>query len=234
MTYIPQLYDFLRELAANNNREWFNANKPRYEELRQLWLADIERLIAHMTQWWPELRGQNAKSSVFRIYRDTRFSPDKSPYKTYFSAQFSPQGKRKGAVHLPGLYLHMEPDGATADDGSGGGLYGGVWCPDAPTLRKLRHAIVDNIEEFEEIIHDPALTRLYPRWYGDRLKTVPKGYDRDHPQTELLRLKEYGRFHPAGEDFFNDPDWPEKASELFRPLKPLLDFLEYSINEETY
>lgn len=232
MTYIPDLYQFLTELSVNNNREWFKENKNRFDDLRQLWTTDIERTIAHITEWWPEIKGQTAKSSIFRIYRDTRFSLDKSPYKPYFSAQFSPYGKGKGAAHMPGLYLHMEPDQPAITDG-GSGLYGGMWCPEPAVLKKIRKAIVYNIEEFEEIINNPELTALYPDWWGDRLKTVPKGYDKNHPQAELLRLKEYGRFHHEDEKFFNDPAWPEKVSDRFRPLKPLISFLDYSIKEET-
>ena len=113
-----------------------------------------------------------------------------------------------------------------------GGLYGGVWCPESAVLKKLRKAIVDNIEEFEEIISAPELNALYPGWYGDRLKTIPKGYDRDHPQAPLLRLKEYGRFRPCGLEYFSDPSWPERAADEYRPLRPLLDFLAYSLEEE--
>ena len=84
MNYIPQLYDFLRRLDANNNRDWFKANKAEYDELRNLWLVDIDRMLAAMSEWWPQLRGLTAKDCVYRIYRDTRFSLDKKPLKTYF------------------------------------------------------------------------------------------------------------------------------------------------------
>lgn len=220
--YIPQLYNYFQKLSENNNREWFNANRAEYEHLRELWLNDIDRLIASMQQWWPALAGQTAKASAYRIYRDTRFSPDKTPLKTYFSAAISPFGRK---THYAGFYIQLGLDEAST------GLYGGVWCPEAPLLAKLRHAIVDNIEEFTEITTAPAVERDFPGWVGDRLKTIPKGWERNHPQAELLRLKEYGKFHNCPRSFFANPDWPLKASGLFHELLPLIDFLNYSIDE---
>lgn len=225
--YVPRLYDFLTRLHANNNREWFHQNRAEYDELRALWMADIDRLIAHMATWDASLGAFTAKNCVYRIYRDTRFSLDKTPLKTYFSASVSPHGR---APHYGGYYLQMGPDfsGAYTDSG----LFGGIWCPDPAVLKKLRKAIVDNIEEFEDIINTPAMIKEFPGWCGSALKTVPKGYDRNHPQAHLLRLKDYGKFHPCNEAFFSDPSWPERTSELFSILKPLVDFLNYSVEEE--
>ena len=227
MNYIPQLYDFLRRLDANNNRDWFKANKTEYDTLRALWLADLDRMIAAMGEWWPQLRGLTAKDCAYRIYRDTRFSLDKTPLKTYFSAGIGPQGRK---AHGAGFYLQPGPGRFTDEVESG--LYGGVWCPEAPVLKKLRKAIVDNIEEFEEIINAPGVQKHFPGWCGDTLKTVPKGYDRNHPLAHLLRRKDYGKFHPATEGFFTEPDWPLHAADLFRHLKPFIDFLDYSIHED--
>lgn len=236
VNYMPRLYDFLAELGRRQDRQWFKEHKAQFDELRQQWIADIDRLITLCGEWWPLLRGQSGKTSVYRIYRDTRFSPDKSPFKTYFSASLTPHGRSAVTAHLPGYYIQAGPGrigGATDGyEAVTSGLYGGLWCPEPPVLKKLRKAIVDNIDEFEEIINAPELNRLFPGWCGQSLKTVPKGYDRNHPQAELLRLKEYGRFKPEGLVFFSDPYWPEKAAEYFKILLPLLNFLEYSINEE--
>ncbi len=221
--YISSLFNFLREIAANNNRPWFHANKERFDELRALWLADLDRLIRLMTEWAPELAGQTAATSAFRIYRDTRFSLDKSPLKTYFSAAISPWGRKTSRACY---YIHIG-----IDDSSG--LYGGIWCPDSAQLRKLRHAIVDNIEEFDEIITEPQFASTFPEWYGERLKTIPKGWERNHPQAELLRLKEYGRFSQCPETFFTSGDWVEKTAERLRLIRPLINFLNYSLDEDT-
>lgn len=112
------------------------------------------------------------------------------------------------------------------------GIFGGLWAPDAAQLRKLRRAIVDNIEEFEEIINEPRLASLYPGWWGPTLKTAPKGWDKTHPQIHFLRLLHYGREMPVDPEFFEDSAWPERAADLMRPLKPLNDFLNYSLAEE--
>ena len=228
-SYIRHLYDFLTRLAERQDREWFRANRAEYDDLRQAWLNDLDILIAHVGEYWPDIKGLTGKGSAYRIYRDTRFSQDKSPFKAYFSAGFSRNGRSAAAVHTPGLYLQMGPGRFAANVDAG--LYGGVWQPEPKVLKKLRRAIVDNIEEFEEIINAPELAR-YRGWCGESLKTVPKGYDRNHPQAHLLRLKEYGKFMPADMRYFDDPAWPEKVADDFRPLIPLLNFLQYSIDEE--
>lgn len=225
-----ELYDFLRGIRANNNREWLTAHRDEYDLLRNRWLSQVEELIGYMSEWEPAIASQTAKSAAYRFARDTRFSRDKSPYKTYFSALLSPWGRK---TERAAYYLHMgpaNPDGDPATTGSG--VYGGIWCPSSPILKKLRQAIVDNIEEFDEICSDPELQSHFPGWFGDRLKTIPQGWDRNHPQADLLRLKEYGRFSPMDESVFARPDWPRIASDRMRILKPLVDFLNYSIDEE--
>ena len=159
--YMTRVFDFLEQLSRNNDREWFKAHKPEFDELRALWLNDLDRLISLVAQWMPSVAMQSARQAAYRIYRDTRFSPDKTPYKTYFSAAISPRGREKDYA---GFYLHQDIDSGEA------GLYGGIWCPPAPVLKKLRHAIVDNIEEWEEIMNSPGSTaRISQRPSAGRL-----------------------------------------------------------------
>ena len=147
------------------------------------------------------------------------------PYKTFFSAALSPYGRKfEGAGYylqtgLSNEYIHQ-------------GFYAGIWCPERPVLLKLRKAIIDNIEEWEEIVNAPRLKEAMPEWCSSMLKTVPRGWDREHPHAFYLRMKDYGRFRPAGNDFFADPSWPEKASEIFRAAAPFVRFLNYSLTEE--
>lgn len=223
MSYIPELYDFFTQLSQNNDRQWFAANRDRYQRLRELWLADIDRLISAMAGWDPQLASLTARSCAYRFNRDTRFSLDKSPYKTFFSAAISPWGKK--SMHA-GYYIEIGIP--TSYDQ---GLYGGMWCLDSPALKKLRHAIVDNIEEWEEIISAPDMQRDFPGWCSNTLKTIPKGWDRNHPQAEYLRMTNYGKFHPCTRDFYLNPDWPQLAADLFHTLRPFIDFLNYSLDE---
>lgn len=221
--YTHRLYQFLDTLAANNNRAWFAIHKEEYLELRQLWLADLDRLIAAMTPWWPELAGQTAGDSAYRIYRDTRFSLDKTPYKTFFSASISPWGRKSDRA---GFYVELG-NARYYDQG----LYGGLWAIPSPLLRKLRHAIVDNIEEWESIVLSPNMQNDFPDWCSETLKTIPKGWERNHPQAQYLRMTNYGKWRPCDRNFFLDPMWPERAADLLHTLKPFIDFLNYSIDE---
>lgn len=220
--YITRLYQFLDEIGRNNDRQWFKDHREEYDYVRQCWCDDIKRLRAMMAGWNRELLRQPEKDVFYRFYRDTRFSPDKSPYKTYFSAVFNPMGRKDSHASY---YIQIGSDKKVQ------GLYGGLWCPPQPMLRKVRQAVVDNIEEFREIIDSKPLSTDYPGWVGDMLKTVPKGWDRNHPDADLLRLKDLGKFHRCDRRFFEDGDWVEKTSELFRELRPFIDFLNYSIDE---
>ena len=209
MEYIPRLYDFLDGLSRNNDRPWFQAHKDTYDELRLAWLADVDRMISLMAAWDPRLSGCEGRKAM---------------YKTHFAAALSPMGLRdRGA----GYYIQLGT-GKQVDSG----LYGGIWCPPMPELTKLRRAIADNIEEFEEITSDKKMLCYFPDWVGDTLKTVPKGWDRNHPLAALLRRKDYGREHPVGRDFYMDPSWPEKAAEIFHTIAPLVEFINYSLYEE--
>ena len=215
---------FLRRLADNNNREWFHAHKEEYDAVREQWFAELDRFIARLATHDPRVAQNDARKATYRIYRDTRFSPDKTPYKTYFSAAVSPMGPRDLGA---GYYLQM-------DERPGeGGIYGGIYCLESPQLRKMRQAIVDNIDEFREILARPEIKDLYgERWVGPALKTVPQGWPKDHPDADLLRLKSYGKFHELTPAFFSRPDWPEEAADRMAAIRPLIDFINYSLYEE--
>lgn len=225
--YINTLYNFLSQLAENNDREWFKARKPLYEELRAQWLSDLERMISVMSEWEPSLAHLDPRRCAYRIYRDTRFSPDKRPFKTYFSASVNPDSS-PGAHHV-GYYLQAGP--SFDDDYGTSGLYAGIWCPETPVLNKLRHAIVDNIEEWDGIVKDRSVTDNFDIVSSGQLKTAPKGWPKDHPQIQWLRMRDFGLNSHVGSEFFLDPEWPVKAAGLFRIAKPFVDFLSYSVNE---
>ena len=170
------------------------------------------------------MRWLDPARATYRIYRDIRFSGDKTPYKTHLSSSIAPPAILKSHI---GLYLEA---GHVKDNT---GIYGGMWCPDAAALRKIRKAIVDNSEEWLEIVNSPEMLRIYgKKWYGDALKTAPKGYDRDHELIEYLRLKDIGKFTCLNRGLFNDPSWPDSIADLSRPLIPRVKFLAYTVYEE--
>lgn len=221
---MKDLFDFFDRLAVNNNRPWFMEHKAEYDDLRARWIQGVGGVIAALSDEWPEVRWLDPARATYRIYRDVRFSGDKTPYKTHLSSSIAPPAILKSHI---GLYLEA---GHVKDNT---GIYGGMWCPDAAALRKIRKAIVDNSEEWLEIVNSPEMLRIYgKKWYGDALKTAPKGYDRDHELIEYLRLKDIGKFTCLNRGLFNDPSWPDSIVDLSRPLIPLVKFLAYTVYEE--
>ncbi len=217
--YVGRLFDFLGRLAMNNNREWFHGNKAEFDELRALWLNDIQRLINLMSEYDETLKGVDAKECAYRIYRDIRFSPNKQPYKIYFSAVIAKGGRKtlKGCY-----YLHMQPGDS--------GLHGGIWCPDMPLLTRLRHEVEDNIDEFLSVVNNVEFKKRY-RLTGDSLKSMPKGFDKNSPYGEYLKMKEYLVSMPVDDDYFTAGDWVARAAEDFKYMKPFNDFLNYVFDD---
>lgn len=215
-----EIIQFLRELRENNNRPWFQENKARYDVLRAAFVDEVQELIRGISLFDPEIAGVEAKDCLFRIYRDTRFSPDKTPYKTYMSA-FIAQGGRKS--ERGGYYIHLEPDNSI--------LSGGVWCPDPKLLKKLRQDIYDHIEEFVAIIEAPDFKAIYPELEGDVLKRMPAGYPADSPYGYILKHKDFSVICNKPDDFFNQGDWIEASIGCFEKLLPFNRFLNYTVDE---
>lgn len=213
--YMIKLYDFLERLSENNNREWFHENKSEFDDLRALWMTDIQSLIDRMSDYDETLRGVDAKDCVYRIYRDIRFSANKLPYKTYLGAILA-HGGRKSLKSC--YYIHFEPGNS--------GLHGGIWCPDTQILSRLRHEIDDNIEEFLGIVNNVEFSSRYS-FVGNTLKMMPKGFPKDLPHAKYIKMKEYLVTMPKPDTFFRSENWIEKSAEDFKAMKPLHDFLNY-------
>ena len=212
---IGEILDFLEELRQNNDRVWFKERKDRYDALRKPWERDIERLIALVGEFDDNVRGLQVKDSVYRIYRDIRFSHDKSPYKTYFSAVLARGGRH---TVQPGYYLHFEPGKLM--------LCGGIWWPAKEILAQLRSLIDAEPEEFTKIVSNPELTARYT-WESDSLKKMPADYPKDHALAQFIKMKEYIMTMHVGPDYYDCDDWVERVAGDLRPLKPLHDFLAY-------
>jgi uncharacterized protein (TIGR02453 family) len=182
-SFSPELFAFLRELADNNDREWFAANKGRYvAEVQEPALAFIEDVGLRLPEVSRHLVAdpRTVGGSLFRIYRDTRFSKDKSPYKTQVGIQF--RHERARDAHAPGYYLHLEPGSVF--------MACGTWRPDGDTLHAIRTAIASKPARWQAIVDDPAFTQRF-RLGGEALKRPPAGFDRDHPLIEELKRKDF-------------------------------------------
>jgi uncharacterized protein (TIGR02453 family) len=217
--------DFLRDLRANNNREWFNANKDRYQAEKEKFEGFVEMLIAELGAVDERLRGLQAKDCVFRIYRDTRFSKDKEPYKTNMGASFNPKGKK---IQAPGYYFHLEPDGI---------FYGGgIYMPEKDALNAIRKEIAEFGDDVQEILDKPAFKKFYGNPKGvvlERdltLKKPPKGFDAAHKHIELLKLTSFVATRTFSEKEALKPDFIKELRHGAETLKPFLDMLEYAID----
>ncbi|MDR2841460.1 MAG: DUF2461 domain-containing protein [Paludibacter sp.] len=219
----PQsILDFLTELKTNNNREWFNQRKEHYDSLRKYFESLSSELIERIAEFDADIKGVTAKECVFRIYRDIRFSHDKTPYKTHFGVYIAARGGRKS--ERGGYYLHLDPDGCLAATG--------VWCPTPSILKALRQSVFDNIDELNEICNTADFKKYNFSFAEDgKLKTVPAGFPKDFPQADFLKYKHYIVEKNLDAELLNAPDFTNKIIEIFRAAYPLNKFLNYTIDE---
>jgi uncharacterized protein (TIGR02453 family) len=210
---------FLRQLAANNNKPWLDAHRADYETARADFEQLVTRILEKMTPLEPALGTQRAKDCMFRIYRDVRFSKDKTPYKAHFSAYFSKGGRKYPGA---GYYLHIEPGKSF--------VAGGMWMPEAPLLRAVRQEIDYNLEEFEGIIKNKPFAQYFKKLSGDTLKTLPKGYTADNPAIEYLKMKSFIAEHPFADKEVLDKDFLKKYLRIVTAMQPLVDFLNRGLD----
>lgn len=222
MSAAKDILEFTCQLKQNNNREWFQANKVWYEQVRSEFEQLVATLIKEISKFDEEIKYLTPKECMFRIYRDIRFSHDKTPYKTYFGAYMASGGGRKSP--RGGYYLHLEPDVSFASTG--------VWAPESNVLKALRQSVYDNIEELNEIRSEKEFSRYYKDFYEiDKLKKVPAGFPADFPDVELLKLKHYLVEYKLDEDFLSSDDFIPKITAIFKAGYPFNRFLNYTIDE---
>ncbi len=220
---VKDILAYLRELRDNNNREWFAENKARYQELKAGFEELVDELIGRIAVWDGEVKNLTARDCVYRIYRDVRFSPDKSPYKTHFGAYICGfRGKNSGRC---GYYFHLEPDGCL--------LGGGCYCPAPPLLKRIRQDIYDNIEEFTAIIRNPEFKTEFPEIDQDgKLKKVPAPFPADFSEGDLLKYKHYDILSRRPDVWFESGDMLEKVEVIFKKMVPYNRFFNYTIDNE--
>ncbi len=211
---------FLADLKANNNKEWFTANKPRYEVAKKEFEQFVDGLIARIAQFDPAVAHFTAKDCVFRIYRDVRFSADKSPYKTHFGAHVTSASKKSEIHTRAGYYLHLEP-GETM-------LAGGAYVPESPWLKAIRQEIAYNFEEFNGILNGKDFKQYFGEIEGDKLKKTPADYAADHPAIELLKHKSFLASHKPNDKQVTSGDFLEHCGKVFKALAPFDRFLNRS------
>lgn len=213
-----QVMQFLQDLSENNNREWFQENKTRYDESRKKALFLTEVVINEIRKFDPEIPLLYPKDCLFRIFRDVRFSHDKRPYKTNFGS-FMAKGGRKSVY--AGYYFHIDPTGSFAG--------GGIYMPDAEPLKAIREYIAENGEEFLSLINNKNFKKIYPEMMDDKLKTAPKGFSPDHEFIGLLRYKSFAFMRPFSQSEVLAGNYIEKLVESFKILQPVNGFLNEAL-----
>jgi uncharacterized protein (TIGR02453 family) len=213
--FTPRTLTFLRALKRNNDREWFKARKDDYEaHVRGPMIAFIEQLAEDARPFAPDMVF-SPRDSIFRIYRDTRFSEDKTPLKTHIAASFPPRSlpRKEGA----GLYVQVSIEGAWA----GGGIYG----PEKLELLRIREHLASNHQRFRSIVESPRFKKQLGALQGERLQRVPRGFAVDHPAAEYLKFKQLY----AGRDFTiaetTGPKFYSSLLAVFKDMMPLVAFL---------
>ena len=219
--FTPALFGFLSELAENNNREWFQDNKARYErDVRDAlvnFVLDFGEILPEISPNMvadPKLSG----GSIFRIYRDVRFSKDKSPYKTNAGIHFRHEVGRK--VHGPGLYLHLQPGNVFVG--------AGIWRPNSATVGKIRGAIVANPDRWRRIVNDADFKSLYTL-EAESLKRAPRGIDPDHPLIEHLKFKSFVATANFSQEDACSPDFIQTYADACRTASPFAGFLTRAV-----
>ena len=209
---------FLKSLSKNNDREWFEKNKPKYLAAKEEFEVFISGLLIELAKFDGTLSGLDPKKFIFRIYRDVRFSKDKRPYKTNFGAGISSSGKK--GLGRPGYYLHIEPGGKSF-------VAGGLYMPETEVLANVRQEIDYNGEELKKIFSAKKFKGLYKDfWDEDKLKTMPKGYAKDHKFIEWLKLKSFIVTHEIPDSAVTNKKFIKTVADAFKTLKPLNDFLK--------
>jgi uncharacterized protein (TIGR02453 family) len=218
--FTSALFTFLSELRLHNDREWFERNKERY-------LRDVrDPMLRFIADFGPVLKKiapclvadpRPAGGSLFRPYRDTRFSADKTPYKTNVAAHFRHEAGRD--VHGPAYYLSLQPDEVE--------IGGGVWHPEADTLRLIRTSVFEEPGRWKRATGTPAMKGLV--WWGDSLRRSPRGFPDDHPLVDMLRRKDFAAGAELDERDALSPRFMDRCAEVYRALAPTMQLLARAV-----
>ncbi|MTI41802.1 DUF2461 domain-containing protein [Fulvivirga lutimaris] len=208
----PFVFKFLNNLRKNNNRDWFGENKDKYVAAHKSVISFADDLLSEMKKH-DDIETVSGKKSLFRIYRDVRFSKDKSPYKTHFSGSF-----KRGTKWLRGgYYFHLEPGNVL--------IGGGFFSPSKEDLQRIREEIVEDQEPMRQILSDKQFKKHFGQLQGEQLKTAPKGFDKEHPAIDLIRYKQFYFVSHFSDEEANSKGFAQKVSERFALLRPYFNYM---------
>ncbi|MDR1054578.1 MAG: DUF2461 domain-containing protein [Prevotellaceae bacterium] len=216
--------EFLKDLKENNNREWFAVNKQRYEKGR----ADVEALVSGLfeaiNEFDSEIGYPDPKKCLFRIYRDTRFSKDKEPYKVNMGAVLCAEEYKKSWTHAD-YYVHVEPGKCF--------LSCGLYMPAPNVLKAVRTAIYEDYDTLYCIMHNPSFVKIFGDFCreDDTLQRAPTGFDRDHPSAEYLKLKHFYVFSYITDKEICSNSFIKQAVKILKAAKPLKDWLNATVED---
>ena len=201
-------FDFLKDLGANNNKDWFEANKNEFKDHQNKVKTFFESVKEHLDQ-----HDDIEKMKMFRIYRDVRFSKDKTPYKTHFAASFS----RLGAHLRGGYYIHLTPGGSF--------LATGFWQPNKEDLFRIRKELEMDASEFRTVIGSSELQNVWGELKGEGVKTAPKGFDKEHPDIDLIRKKQFIFVRNFSDKEVFSSSFLSLVDESFKAIRPYFDLM---------
>lgn len=233
-----RILKYLKEIAANNNRPWYLEHKAEYDAVRNDFQEGVAKAIGRIIEFDDSIAKIQLKDCTYRFNRDTRFSPDKSPYKRHFGAYIAAHGKK--SLH-GGYYIHLEPKNCML-------AAGGYWLP-TNILTSCRNEIMGNIDEWRAIVEAPHFVELFGRpdevvmgdsemWPASKkgfgithLKSAPNGFPKDYEFLEYLRMKDYCCWTIVPDTFFEGDKWLEKMADVFQTAKPMMDFINNVVDD---
>ncbi len=205
-------FEFLSNLIENNNRDWFNENKKWYQEEHQNIIEFADELLTKLSQH-DQITTPSGKKSLMRIYRDVRFSKDKSPYSPRWAGGF---GRVKPQLR-GGYYFHLKP-GHTV-------IGGGFYNPSPDDIKLIREHIAQDDQPLRKVLNDPGFKKVFGELQGEQVKTAPKGFDKEHPAIDLLRFKSMYVFHEFKDSEVTKADFADKAIEVWLAIRPFFDVM---------
>ena len=217
----PETLSFLKKLARNNNKTWFDQNRPHYEEARENYIELVSELIGEMGKFDAPIGNLNPKDCLFRINRDVRFSKDKSPYKNNLAAYFNKGGKKSNGA---GYYLHIEPGFSMAG--------GGIWVPEPAGLASIRQEIDYCFADWKKLTGQPGFKKCFPDGVvaDNTLTRPPKGFEEDNPAIQFIKMKSFVVRRSFTDKDILDRSFIKQVASTFKTMKPLIDFINRAVD----